>query len=263
MVLNCRNYYLRIKYCKGCRGEPDAPECADCGDCPPEIRQVPIMGPFPGMVVGTQEKEVQSSEKCKVLKLPVQGLKIPKGAEEAAFLGSQQDFGGQVPGRYPGSVEFRATLKEDKDYHVNGRDLYGVLHLTPSEAIWGFKKEWPHFDGTQLSLSRSTSAPDGSTVKIRNKGLKHSKGKNRGDVYLRLKIDLPKANKENPDETIVLSPKTDRTDTAKITRESDIDYREGEVWRRFTEAETVRYKKSKKQKEQEGQTGKAGQNQEL
>merc|ERR1719443_703499 len=90
--------YKRSIICRGCRHDPTTEQCKECGRCPPETRQVPKMnGPF---VVGMNEFEVESKERCKKQPHIVESLRIPPGAQDGIAVKRLPNMGHQTPGKF-------------------------------------------------------------------------------------------------------------------------------------------------------------------
>jgi len=149
-VVDFSHEFERLSICRGCRADPEAPQCKDCGKCPPEKRQIPKMGPIPGMVIGMKEEEVESKERCKKVKVPMSGLKIPKGAKEGSILKRVIGMGHQTPGRFPGNLLLKLSRVEHDLFTVVEDDLYTTLNLTLEEVVFGFSQDIQYLDGTKV-----------------------------------------------------------------------------------------------------------------
>mmetsp|Transcript_57690 Transcript_57690/g.133199 ORF Transcript_57690/g.133199 Transcript_57690/m.133199 type:complete len:270 (-) Transcript_57690:61-870(-) len=236
--------FERLVICRGCRAEPDTPECKACGMCPPEKRQVGIPGPIPGTISGTREEEVESAERCRKVKVDVTGLSLPTAAKNGQYLKKMAGIGHQTPGKFPGVVKFQAVFEEDPQFAVVNRDLYTVLEVSVQDALWGFNKKWEHFDGSVLGFKRKQGSNE-EVFRVASRGLA-DKGK-RGDLFIRLRVGLP----ADAGDSVTLTKPSDPfvATAANLTRESEIEIKEGAAWRRWTQYETAKHGKPTKVKE--------------
>eukprot|EP00928_Gymnodinium_smaydae_P004173 TRINITY_DN11448_c0_g1_i1.p1 TRINITY_DN11448_c0_g1~~TRINITY_DN11448_c0_g1_i1.p1 ORF type:complete len:601 (+),score=168.40 TRINITY_DN11448_c0_g1_i1:53-1855(+) len=244
--------FQRLVICRGCRVSPDKPECQGCGRCPPEKVQVPKYGmtPFGRQVVGMREKEQESLEKCREQPVTIKNLKIPAGAKEGHTLKYASDVGHQTPGKLPGRVVLKLQRGSPKDtYAIAETDLHTVLHLSLEQALFGFSVSWKHLGNEMISISRERVAQANEVLKLKKKGLV-GEGNARGDLYVRLAVDLPQLA-AGAKEHQLRAGDASKAAEAKLTREDLVELREGSAWRQWRERQAATLVKSPKGSKQE------------
>jgi len=232
--------FKRLEICRGCRANPEAAECVDCGRCPPEKVQVPKYGmtPFGRQVVGMKEKEQESRERCREVIKPIKNLKVSKGAKEGALLKSISDMGHQTPGKLPSRILLKVLRGSENDTHtVAESDLYTVVPISLEQALFGFSVSWNHLDGEKLTIKRSYVENVDEVIKMRRKGLVE-KGDVRGDLYIRLSVQLPRVS----EDALVVKAPAAATTTPELQKEDVVEVRDGTAWRRW---ERSNYRPSK------------------
>lgn len=238
--------FRRLVICRGCRADPDRPDCKDCGRCPPEKIQVPKYGmtPFGKQVVGIREKEQESRERCREVGVIVNDLKVPKGAKEGTTLKYVNDAGHQTPGKLPGKIVLKVQRGSSNDtYAIAESDLHTVLHIPLEQALFGFSTSWAHLGDEMVTVTQDGVTTPDEVVRLKKKGLVGDGGQ-RGDLYVRLAVDLPQVSKGQQALTLK-APGTAALET-KLEREDPVELREGAAWRRWRARETATTAKAKK-----------------
>jgi len=241
--------FKRLVICRGCREDPTLEKCKDCGRCRPEIVQVPKYAntPFGKQVVAVKEKEQESRERCREVLVPVTGLRVPKGAKAGSTLKYVSDSGHQTPGKLPGKVVLKVEHGSQEDlYTIAEADLHTVLTISLEEALFGFTYIFNHLGDEKVTITRSRVTSPDEVVRLKKKGLV-SDGGARGDLYVRIAVEFPEGSKS---QTMTLSAPSSNTGTAKLSREADIEIREGAAWRHWIGREnpTRAQEKSKEDK---------------
>lgn len=223
--------FQRLMMCRGCRDKPDSPECKDCGRCPPEKVQVPQYGntPFGRQVVGMREKEQESRERCKEVGMEVP-LRVSKGAKQGASLKVMPNVGHQTPGKFPGKVNFKVQRgSKDDSYRIAESDLHTVLHISLEQALFGFSISWQHLGEEMLTITRDRLQHPDEVLKLKGKGLVSS-GSKRGDLYVRLAVDLPEVPKGEKALSLSAAAAGAKAE-AKLTIEDEVKLEDGSAWR--------------------------------
>lgn len=236
--------FKRLTICRGCRADPQRPQCKDCGRCPPEKVKVPKYANtmFGKQVVGHKEKEQESRERCREEIVPMT-FKVPVGAQDGHSLGSSRDLGHQTSGKLPGKVVFRVQRGSAADvYRIAIDDLYTVLRVSLAQALFGFSISWKHLGKETVTVTGSPVTKPGEVVKLPRKGLV-SKSGSRGDLYVRVEVDMPSVE-ASAQELVLKKPAAD--DTARLEREEPLNVEDGAAWRRWAERDqAVTAKKEK------------------
>lgn len=237
--------FQRSIICRGCKEDPTRPECQDCGRCPPEKVQVPKYGmtPFGRQVVGMREKEQESRERCHEVPVEV-AVRVNKGAKEGSSLKVLPNMGHQTPGKFPGKVNFKVQRgSKDDSYRIAESDLHTVLHISLEEAIFGFSISWRHLGEETVTIVKDRLEKTDEVLRLKGKGLVSS-GSKRGDLYVRLAVDLPDpAGKKE----LSLKAATSQAE-AKLKMEDEVKIEEGTAWREWKERSVATTYKVSKQK---------------
>lgn len=238
--------FQRSIICRGCKEDPTRPECQDCGRCPPEKVQVPKYGmtPFGRQVVGMREKEQESRERCHEVPVEVT-VRVSKGAKQGASLKVLSNMGHQTPGKFPGKVNFKVQRGSKEDsYRIAESDLHTVLHVSLEQALFGFSISWRHLGEETVTIVKDRLERPDEVLRLKGKGLVQS-GNKRGDLYVRLAVDLPEVAGQ---KELSLSAKNVEAlqAEAKLEMEDEVRIEEGTAWRDWKErSSAITYKVSK------------------
>jgi curved DNA-binding protein len=124
----------------------------------------------------TRRLQLQSPDGRKALE-----VKIPAGAAD----GSRIRLRGQ-------GVVLKINIAPDPRFELSGRDLITDVALAPWEAALGAKIAVPTMDG-DVTLTIPPGSSSGQKLRLKDKGLPpRNKDKSSGDLYVRLKIVVPK-----------------------------------------------------------------------
>jgi len=119
-------------------------------------------------------------------------VKIPKGLISGKKLrlagkGSPSALGGP-----PGDLFIQAKVLDDPLYYAEKYDLYLNHELKLSEALLGTSISVSTLDGKKLSLKIPPGTSPGTKMRMPGQGLPHMKGNKKGDLYVKIKVKLPR-----------------------------------------------------------------------
>ena len=119
-------------------------------------------------------------------------VKIPKGLitgkqVRLAGKGNPSPYGGP-----PGDLFIKSKVLDDPKFSVRQYDLYLNQELKLSEAILGVTVAVPTIDDKQLSLKIPPGTKHGTKMRLSGHGLPEMKKGQRGDLYVRIQIKIPK-----------------------------------------------------------------------
>lgn len=122
-------------------------------------------------------------------------VKIPAGTTDGSVIrlagqGSPGMFGGE-----PGDLLLRVQVAPDPRFRVQGRDLVTQVPITPSEAVLGAKVPVEAMDG-ELVVTIPPGSQSGQRLRVRGKGLPGRGTATAGDLYVELRIVVPKEPSE-------------------------------------------------------------------
>jgi len=111
-----------------------------------------------------------------------------------------------------GDLIIKIQVADHKYFRRQGNDLYLDIPLTIAEASLGTKIDVPTLSGT-TTVTIPPGSGSGRKLRLKDKGIKSSKGGETGDMYLVLKIvppeKLDEASKKLLDEFARLNPQDD------------------------------------------------------
>ncbi|MDW7650672.1 MAG: J domain-containing protein [Bacillota bacterium] len=114
-------------------------------------------------------------------------VKIPPGIRDGAKIRLRGQ--GSGPAGAKGDLYLRVKLLPHSTFRVEGDNLEADLVVMPWQAVLGDKVSAPTLDGTvKVTVPPKTRA--GKKLRLRSKGLPKKDG-SRGDLYLRIVIDIP------------------------------------------------------------------------
>ena len=158
------NFFIRV--------EQTCPSCGGVG----EIRE-------PCKACGGRGA-VKTREKIKV--------RIPPGVDEGSKLvvsgkGHAGAFGGP-----PGDLYIVVHVKPHELFERRGSDLYLDVNVTFPEAVLGTEIEVPTLDGDKVKVEIPPGTKHGDLIRVEGKGMPKLKGVGRGDLVIRVNVDVPK-----------------------------------------------------------------------
>ena len=116
-------------------------------------------------------------------------LKIPPGIEDGSQLRlpgeGETDIGGS------GDLYVIVHIKKHPQFKRRGLDLYTVKEITFPEAALGTKTTIQTLNGETETIKISEGTQNGDIIKIRNHGMPGLHGRNKGDLYVEIKIKTP------------------------------------------------------------------------
>ena len=120
-------------------------------------------------------------------------VKIPAGTHSGQFIRLSGQGMPDQGGAPNGDLYLEVRITPDALYHVEGKDIYMKLPLTPSEAALGTQIQLPLPDGQKINMTIPPNTRNGSKLRIKERGFP---GNPPGHMYLNIEIVLPAANTE-------------------------------------------------------------------
>ena len=119
-------------------------------------------------------------------------VKIPKGM----VTGKKLRLAGKgEPGPYggpPGDLYILSKVHDDPAFTVKGYDLYTNTEIKMSEAILGTSISVPTIAYKKLSVKIPPGTKHKTMMRLSGHGLPYMKGKGKGDLYVIVKVNMPK-----------------------------------------------------------------------
>lgn len=115
---------------------------------------------------------------------------IPAGVEDGETLRLKGQGTPGSGGAPSGDAYIEIHIEPHPHFHREGKDIHLELPVTLQEAVLGAKVEVPTVEGwVNLSIPRGSNT--GDKLRLKDKGLLDRKSKERGDLYVTLKVVLP------------------------------------------------------------------------
>ncbi len=118
------------------------------------------------------------------------GVKIPAGIEDGEMI--RLTGGGEsVSGGSAGDLYIKVHVRRHATFRKDGRNLVADLKVKLSDALLGAEYQLTTLDGV-VSIKIPAHITFGEILRVKGKGVPDDRGK-RGDILLRIIIDLPKS----------------------------------------------------------------------
>jgi|SRR5579863_260753 len=117
-------------------------------------------------------------------------VNIPPGARDGVRIRLTGQGGAGTGGAPAGDLLIQIHLLPDPRFTVSGDDLIAELAVYPWGAVLGGSFEVETLDG-RVKLKVPPESQAGQQFRLREKGLPRAGGKERGDLFVRLKIVVP------------------------------------------------------------------------
>jgi curved DNA-binding protein len=117
-------------------------------------------------------------------------VRIPPGAHEGRRIRVPGKGGPGLGGGPSGNLYLRVRIAGHPDFRVQGQDLYHDLELAPWEAVLGTQVVVPTPTGS-IRLRVPPGTNHGHQLRVRGQGIPRGPGKERGDLHVVVKIQLP------------------------------------------------------------------------
>jgi len=119
-------------------------------------------------------------------------VKIPPGIStgQKLRLSGKGEPGPQ--GAPAGDLFIRVRVLDEPDWRRDGDDLEKSEEISFSQAALGHSLDVATLDGKTLSVKVPKGAQNGSRLRLKGQGLPKFKGAGRGDLYVKLSVQVPK-----------------------------------------------------------------------
>ena len=137
-------------------------------------------------------------EKCKVCegqgrirRKRVLQINLPPGVEDGSIFRLQGEGEGGILGGRPGDLYIRVRVKPHPHFKRKEKDIYGEIKINFISAILGDTIKLPYFN-KELALEIPPGTQPGDKIVLKGEGLPDWKTKKRGDLILKIQVELPK-----------------------------------------------------------------------
>ena len=119
-------------------------------------------------------------------------IKINPGTNDGDKLRLKEQGGPSRTGQVSGDLYLTIKITKHPFYEIDGDDLYYDLVIDLYTAVLGGKKKVKLIYGKTINLDIPKGTDSGSLFRIGKFGLKKTGSDERGDLFVRIKIDTPK-----------------------------------------------------------------------
>ncbi len=117
---------------------------------------------------------------------------IPAGVDNGTRL-TLRGKGDAGRGTGPdGDLVLFISVRPDKYFHRDGDDVYLQVPISVSQAALGASIQVPTIDGTYIAVDIGAGTQSGTMLRLRGKGVPSSRSGKRGDMYLRVMVEVPR-----------------------------------------------------------------------
>jgi len=143
---------------------------------------------------------------------------IPKGVEDGTRLRIQGEGDAGYNGGPAGDLYVVIQVKDDKRFEREGVNLWSEITTTYPRLVLGGTEEVTTLEGETAKVTIPAGTQVGAVLRIPGKGLPKFRGTIRGDLFLRVRIDVP--SKVSEEEKEYLRKLDDKAGSPKKARSS-------------------------------------------
>ncbi len=118
-------------------------------------------------------------------------IKIPPGVDSGSRVRVAGKGGAGSGGGASGDLYIRVKVRPHPQIERDGKDLVVDLPVTVAEAVAGASIEVPTPDGSKVRVRVPAGTQSGVRLRIRGRGMPALKGGERGDLFLRVQVQIP------------------------------------------------------------------------
>jgi len=196
--------YIVCQRCAGLGAEPgtavnECPTCRGTGEVQ-EVKRT-ILGSFTSWTTCPNCKgEGQKPEKpCNVCggEGRIKGaekisIKIPAGIDDSQVIQIAGKGDAGKRGGPAGDLFARIFIKKNSQFERSGDDLYATISISLTQAALGDKIQIGLLDGKKMDIDIPAGIEHGKIIKVAGEGIPHFRRRGRGDLYLKIIIEIPK-----------------------------------------------------------------------
>ncbi len=145
-------------------------------------------------------------KKCKgngrVNKSKTLKISIPAGVDNGNRIRLAGEGEAGIRGGENGDLYIVTHIKEHSFFLREGANLYAELPIPVSTAILGGEIKIPTIDGAGYSMTIPKGVQNGEQIRIKQLGMSTLRGKDNGDLYISLNIEIPTKLSKRQEELI-------------------------------------------------------------
>ena len=145
-------------------------------------------------------------------------ISIPKGVENNTRMKLTGQGESGVRGGSPGDLYVYISVQEDPTFKVRGSNLHIALDASFATVALGGSVEVPVIDGGKVSLKIPSGTQSEDVLKLTGKGMLRMRSSLRGDMYVHIKIQIPKRLSARQRELLEEFPSAGSTEESLIDK---------------------------------------------
>ncbi len=118
-------------------------------------------------------------------------VNIPAGVEEGTRIRLAGEGEAGVRGAQSGDLYIFLSIKEHPFFERGAADLQCVVPITMTTATLGGSIEVPSIDGGRVKVTIPEGTQAGQSFRVRGKGMSVLRSRDRGDLYISVKVETP------------------------------------------------------------------------
>jgi len=118
-------------------------------------------------------------------------VKIPPGVDEGSILRISGAGDDGVKGGQSGDLHIEIHLKHHPHFEREGNDLIYEAGVTIDQAVLGAEIEVPVIDGGKITIKVPKACSHGKILRVPAKGMPDPSSRRRGDLLVKVKIEIP------------------------------------------------------------------------
>ncbi|MDW8032205.1 MAG: molecular chaperone DnaJ [Aquificaceae bacterium] len=119
-------------------------------------------------------------------------VKVPRGVDTGTrIMAEGKGHAGAFGGPY-GDLIITLKVKPHAVFERRGNNLYVDVNLKLTEAVLGTELEVPTLEGERLKVKIPPGLREGDTVRLEGQGMPKLRSEERGDLFVRVHIEVPK-----------------------------------------------------------------------
>lgn len=139
--------------------------------------------------------------KGKVKKLRRISLNIPAGIDNGQAITLRGEGQAGARGGEPGDLYVYITVEPHSLFSREGYDIYCDIPITFGQAALGGSIEVPTLEG-KIEYEIPEGTQTGTVFRLKNRGIQHLRSNSRGDLYVRVNIEVPRKLNEKQKELL-------------------------------------------------------------
>lgn len=118
-------------------------------------------------------------------------VKVPVGIEAGKKLRLKGKGGASPQGGVPGDLYLKVDVSPHEIFERDGEDLIMAVQIQFSEACFGTTVEIRTLEGKKFNVKVPPGTPCDARLRVKGHGLPHGPMGERGDIYVKIGIDVP------------------------------------------------------------------------